>query len=110
MSAPVALGVERLPFTRREWFVRALQFGVITFFIGAWEGLGRAGVLDPFYYSRPSLFIPRIGEWFAPGSTAGDIWLDIRVTLTETILGFVVGTHLAYDDYQSVPPYRLQGA
>ena len=94
MSATVTLGVERIPLARRDWFVRALQLGVILFFIGAWEGLGRAGVLDPFYYSRPSLFLPRIAEWFAPGSTAGDIWLDIRVTLTETVLGFVIGTLL----------------
>ena len=94
MSATATLGVERVPLARREWFVRTLQLGVILFFIAAWEGLGRAGLLDPFYYSRPSLFAPRIAEWFAPGSTAGDIWLDIRVTMTETVLGFVIGTLL----------------
>ncbi len=81
MSVSAALGVERVPLTRQDWFVRALQVAVMLSFVAAWEGLGRAGVLDPFYYSRPSLFVPRIVEWFAPGSTAGDIWLDIRVSL-----------------------------
>lgn len=92
MTATLAPAV--VPLTRRPWFIRALQIGVIASFVGAWEVLGRAGVLDPFFYSRPSLFLPRVLEWFAPGSTAGDIWADLRVTLTETVLGFAIGTLL----------------
>ncbi len=92
MSA--AAGEQRLPLTQRTWFIRLLQAGVILAFVGAWEVLGQAGVLDKFYYSRPSLFVVRIAEWFTPGSTAGDIWADLRVTLTETVLGFVIGTLL----------------
>ena len=109
MSA-LALEAERAPITRRGAFVRALQVGVIGFFIVAWEVLGRAGVLDPFYYSRPSLFVPRIVSWFAPGSTAGDIWLDIRVTLTETVLGFAIGTLLGLVVGYAFARNRLLGA
>ena len=94
MSAAVDALAYASPLTRRTWFVRLIQIGVIAFFVALWEVLGRAGVLDPFYYSRPSLFVPRIVAWFTPGNTAGDIWLDLRVTLTETVLGFVIGTAL----------------
>jgi NitT/TauT family transport system permease protein len=89
LGAPIAV-----PISRRGWFVRLLQLGVIAFFVAAWEVLGQVGILDKFYYSRPSLFVPRIVSWFTPGNTAGDIWLDIRVTLTETVLGFAIGTLL----------------
>jgi len=99
-----------LPLTRREWFIRTLQVGVIAFFVVAWEVLGQLGVLDKFYYSRPSLFIPRIVDWFTPGNTAGDIWLDLRVTLTETVLGFVIGTLLGLVIGYSFARNRLLGA
>src|SRR2546425_282448 len=110
MSAPVTLEIEQVPLTQRDWCVRALQLAVILFFIAAWEGLGRAGLLDPFYYSRPSLFVPRIADWFTPGNTAGDIWLDIRVTLTETVLGFVIGTLLGLVVGYAFARNRLLGA
>src|SRR5207245_2636093 len=83
-----------VPLTRRTWFVRTIQLAVIAFFIGAWEVLGQAGILDKFYYSRPSLFVPRIGGWFAEGLGQGAIYRDIGITLLETILGFVIGTLL----------------
>ena len=53
LSAPVPV-----PITKRGWFIRLVQLGVIAFFVVAWEVLGQLGVLDKFYYSRPSLFIP----------------------------------------------------
>ena len=45
----------RLPLTQRPAVIRALQACVIVAFILGWELLGQAGVLDKFYYSRPSL-------------------------------------------------------
>ncbi|HVR88553.1 MAG TPA: ABC transporter permease [Candidatus Limnocylindria bacterium] len=82
------------PVTRRPWFIRTLQAGVIATFILLWEGLGRAGTLDPFFYSRPSLIVPRIGIWLGEGLTDTSIYRDMQVTLTETVLGFVIGTLL----------------
>jgi NitT/TauT family transport system permease protein len=81
-----------VPLARRAWFIRALQVGVIGAFVGLWEGLGRAGVLDPFFYSRPSLIAPRIWGWLAEGPTASSIYRDVQVTLLETVLGFGIGT------------------
>ena len=101
MSA-TTLAMAPLPLIRRMWFIRSLQIGVILFFVVAWEVLGQAGILDKFYYSRPSLFGPRILEWlcscdplngFAPERPSG-IGIDVLVTLTETVLGFGIGTFL----------------
>jgi NitT/TauT family transport system permease protein len=82
------------PLVRRMWFIRVLQFLVIASFVGSWEVLGQLGVLDKFFYSRPSLFVPRIVEWFSVGLDEHSIWNDVRVTLTETVLGFTIGTGL----------------
>lgn len=93
MSATAAgVAPSRVPLTGRGWFIRTLQVAVLASFIGLWEGLGRAGILDPFYSSRPSLIVPRLGQWFGEGPIPTSIYNDIQVTLTETILGFVIGT------------------
>jgi len=83
-----------VPLSRQTWFIRVLQAAVIVSFIGMWEGLGQVGVLDKFFYSRPSLIVPRIAGWFAEGFIQTSIYRDIEVTLTETVLGFVIGTFL----------------
>ncbi|HEX9269276.1 MAG TPA: ABC transporter permease [Candidatus Limnocylindria bacterium] len=93
MSASAVM-VTSAPIAQRAWFIRLLQIGVVAFFIGLWEGLGQAGVLDKFFYSRPSLIVPRIGTWLAEGLTPTSIYRDIQVTLIETVLGFVIGTLL----------------
>ena len=86
--------ITAVPVIRRPWFIRTIQTAVIVFFIGLWEGLGQVGVLDKFYYSRPSLIVPRVAGWFAEGLTPTSIYQDIRVTLIETVLGFLIGTLL----------------
>src|SRR5438067_2081314 len=83
-----------MPLTRRAWFIRSLQVFVIAAFVGVWEGLGQLGILDKFFYSRPSLIVPRIWGWLAEGYTPTSIYRDIEVTLIETVLGFVIGTLL----------------
>ena len=104
-----AAAITALPLARRTWFVRLLQVAVLASFVVAWEVLGQIGVLDKFYYSRPSLFIPRIAGWFAEGFTPSSIWNDIRVTLTETVLGFVIGTLLGVGIGYAFARNRLLG-
>jgi NitT/TauT family transport system permease protein len=92
MTADATMSATAAPLTRRTWFIRSLQVLVIATFIGLWEGLGQLGILDKFFYSRPSLIVPRIWGWLAEGLTATSIYRDIEVTLIETVLGFVIGT------------------
>ncbi len=79
---------------RRAWLMRALQSLVLVGFVAAWEGFVQAGLLDKFYYSRPSLIVPRIAEWLADGFGDGTLLNDAKVTLAETVLGFLIGTGL----------------
>ena len=68
--------------------IRLFQLAVVVLMFGSWEGFGRAGVIDPFYFSMPSSIVARIWEWF----TAGDIYTHLAITLAETILSFGIGT------------------
>ncbi|HEV2010620.1 MAG TPA: ABC transporter permease [Candidatus Limnocylindria bacterium] len=98
-----------VPLSRQTWFIRVLQATVIVSFIGVWEGLGQVGVLDKFFYSRPSLIVPRIAGWLAEGYTPTSIYRDIEVTLTETVLGFVIGTLLGVTIGYAFARNRLLG-
>ncbi|MDP9245169.1 MAG: ABC transporter permease [Chloroflexota bacterium] len=98
-----------VPLTRRTSFIRTLQVLVIAGFIGAWEGFSQLGVLDKFFYSRPSLIVPRIGGWLGEGLTPTSIYRDIEVTLIETVLGFVIGTLLGVTIGYAFARNRLLG-
>ncbi len=70
--------------------LRAWQAGVFLGGIAVWEGLAARGILDPFFFSRPSHVATRIGQWFGSGS----IYRHITVTTEEMLLAFIVGTGL----------------
>ena len=55
-----------------------------------WELLVRTGVMDKFFFSRPSDIGARVWQWFARGS----IWEHLGVTLTEALLSFAIGAAL----------------
>ncbi|GCB02800.1 ABC transporter permease [Ralstonia sp. SET104] len=82
-----AVGVQRAGLAHKTK-IRLFQLAVVVLMFGSWEGLGRAGVIDPFYFSMPSSIVARIWEWF----TAGDIYTHLAITLAETILSFGIGT------------------
>lgn len=85
-----AIAVTRVPLSERAGVIRSLQILVMLGFVGTWEILSQVGVLDKFYYSRPTLIVPTIAEWITqPGTT---LFRDIGVTLLETVLGFAIGT------------------
>ena len=55
--------------------------------LGAWQGLVNAGVLDKFFFSRPSDIALRIVTWLRTGS----IWPHLVVTMEEAVLAFTLG-------------------
>lgn len=55
--------------------------------LGAWEGLARAGVIDPFYGPPPTEVAATLGELFA----TGDIWPHLEATFTAALGGLVLG-------------------
>ena len=84
-----AVGAQRTGLAHKTK-IRLFQLAVVVLMFGSWEGLGRAGVVDPFYFSMTSSIVARIWEWF----TAGDIYTHLAITLAETILSFGIGTLL----------------
>lgn len=65
-----------------------LQTLVAVLLVAVWEIGAAAGWLDPFFYSRPSAIAGELIGWFATGY----IWPHIWATLSETLLGFAIGT------------------
>ncbi|MEO7650703.1 MAG: ABC transporter permease [Bryobacteraceae bacterium] len=58
--------------------------------IGVWQAGADTGVLDKFFFSRPSDIAKRVLQWLSTGS----IWNHLVVTVTEAVLSFVIGVSL----------------
>jgi NitT/TauT family transport system permease protein len=56
--------------------------------VAVWEGGSRTGILDPFFFSRPSDIGLKLAEWL----TGVQIWEHLFTTLIEAMLAFIIGT------------------
>ena len=56
----------------------------------AWQWGASAGLLDRFFFSRPSDVAERIGKLFSTGS----VWTNLGTTLLEATLAFLIGVAL----------------
>ncbi len=55
--------------------------------LSLWEAGSRSGVLDKFFFSRPSDVVARVWDWVATGS----VWPHLGTTLIEAALSFLIG-------------------
>jgi NitT/TauT family transport system permease protein len=53
----------------------------------AWEWAASSGLLDPFFFSRPSAIVLRVTQWIGTGA----LWVHLSTTFTEAILSFLIG-------------------
>ncbi len=85
------LAQRRRAIRRRRYFVYALRvlFGVVL--VAAWELSARMNWTDPFFFGMPSRIAARLWLWITQGTSLGPLWLQIAITMEETILGFIVG-------------------
>jgi len=67
-----------------------LQLLVLMLFLLIWHVLTGVGWLDPFFFGRPVAVLERTWQEFA----GGGIWYHLAITLSETLLAFVIGTVL----------------
>jgi NitT/TauT family transport system permease protein len=72
------------------WSARVVVFVLI---FGGWQlcTAKSVGLVDPFFFGRPSGIISMLRNWFEHGTQFGSIWLQIWVTLKEAVLGFLFG-------------------
>src|SRR5690606_35491255 len=68
--------------------IPALQIGFFVFVVVLWQVLVGAGLLDIFFFSRPSDIALRLGGWLISGSIYG----PLAIALTEPMLAVVIGT------------------
>lgn len=95
-SANDAMRLEFLGRKRRErmrhqfivWTARLVMAGG---FLWAWEALAEAKVIDPFFFSRPTV----IGGFLKQFFESGEIWVHFLATMQATLSGFVLGAVLA---------------
>jgi NitT/TauT family transport system permease protein len=64
------------------------------FVLGGWELAARTGLIDPFFFAMPSHILGQIWTWITEGTALGPLWLQILITLEETVLGFFIGAVL----------------
>jgi len=79
---------------RRRIVVNTLRVLLLVRIIGGWELTTRIGIVDPFFWGRPSGVWAQIVTWATQGTAQGPLWEQIVVTLEEAILGFVIGSVL----------------
>ena len=77
---------------RRRRTVRFWRWLILVLFLGSWELLSRAHVIDEFFYSRPSAILARLQTWIVDGTSEGPLWYHLWVTMEESVLGFVSGS------------------
>lgn len=70
--------------------VGTTQTLLLLLFAGLWEAAGRNDWIDPLLFSYPSKLFKQLWKTMADGS----IWPHVGMTVTETIVGFVLGTLL----------------
>lgn len=79
---------------RRRVLVNFLRILVFVVIVGGWELGSRVHIIDSFYWGQPSGIVAQIITWATEGTAQGPLWLQIAVTLEETIIGFVIGVVL----------------
>lgn len=73
-----------------EPVMRGLQLVVAVVVLGLWEVLARAGVIDEFFFPRPTDIFVTMWQWIS----SGYIFPHLVVTMQESLLAFVVGVVL----------------
>jgi len=79
---------------RRQVQVQALRIGLAVALIASWEGSTAIGVIDPFFWGRPSGIALQIWTWVTEGTAQGPLWEQVATTMEETVLGFIIGVVL----------------
>src|SRR5262249_11055021 len=77
--------------------VRLLQLMMLTVLIGSWEVASRVRLLDPFFFSQPSIFGARAFEWLTDARLllgGRSIYYHLLVTMEEMAGGFILGVLL----------------
>lgn len=76
----------------RRRMIIALRLVVLVVALGGWEIAARLKWIDPFFYSMPTMIYDQLVEWMRDGTAQGSLWMQVAVTLEETVIGFLIGS------------------
>ena len=104
IEAAAAIAIQK-----RKSQVLMWRIAILVIVLGCWELFSRSGpmldamlgphadgprksLIDPFFFSSPSLIVARIYDWIVEGTELGSLWYQIWVTFEEAVLGFLAGS------------------
>ena len=79
-----------MPEARERPSVVAWQLALALTIVGVWQAGAALKLLDPFFFSRPTDIVRRIGAWFVDGTLVRHLF----VTIEEAVLGLGLGAAL----------------
>jgi NitT/TauT family transport system permease protein len=79
---------------QRRMLVQCLRIALLVVVLGGWEIAGRLNWIDPFFFAMPSQIADQTWTWIVEGTSQGPLWVQVLVTLEETVLGFLIGAVL----------------
>jgi len=77
---------------RRHRTVLFWRYAILLAFLGGWELASRSGLIDEFFFSKPSDIAVRLYEWVTEGTSEGPLWYHLWVTMEEALIGFFTGS------------------
>lgn len=69
---------------------RLIQLGLAVVMFGGWQVGVSTGLIDPFFFPSPLDIVRQIWNWISDS----DFYGHVMITLTETVLGYMIGTAL----------------
>lgn len=87
-------GRDRFRISRRRLWITGGQVALAVAFVGAWQGLAQANVIDVFFFGEPSGVWHQLSTWVHSGTAEGPLWTQAWVTFQETLIGFGIGVAL----------------
>src|SRR3954468_429841 len=84
----------RAAIRRRRLLVRASQAAFLILVLGGWQLFVGSDSRRIILYGEPSVIVRQLGTWVAHGTALGSLGAQIRVTLEEAFIGFLIGTAL----------------
>ncbi|TGT34552.1 ABC transporter permease, partial [Mesorhizobium sp. M4B.F.Ca.ET.169.01.1.1] len=69
---------------------RLIQVVLLVAIVGGWQLGVAAGIIDVFFFPAPVDILKQVASWVVDAS----FYNHVAITLTETVLGYLVGTAL----------------
>jgi NitT/TauT family transport system permease protein len=74
----------------RRFWARTARVLIVVAFVGAWQAIGTRSPVERLTFSTPESVLTTLGRW----TDDATFWRDLGITLTEAVLGYLMGVGL----------------